>query len=355
MFYEREYTMPERIVMGYWDCPSCHTKGIRGTDRACPNCGASRTEDVKFYMQKPHDYLSDEEARDKGKGADWMCPYCKTYNSVTAAKCKNCGAAAAESEDDYFSIKEKQAAREAKRRALQNSAPSFPLRRLFFVFALLAIMAGLFFVFSEKDRQIVVTDVSWDIAIEKYRQVSDEGWELPREAELIRKAKEIHHYDQVFDHYETRTRSYTVQVPDGTHTEYSYTDNGDGTYTEHSREVQDYRSETRTEDYQEPVYRNVPIYRIKYYYKEWRWVHERDVATSGHNKNPYFGEANLKKNEREKSRSEAYAFEGSLKGKKKKTTYEVPDRATWDRIYPDHTITVRMQSGKILEYLSFGD
>ena len=35
MANEKEYD-----VMGYWDCPVCQTKKIKGTLRDCPNCGA---------------------------------------------------------------------------------------------------------------------------------------------------------------------------------------------------------------------------------------------------------------------------------------------------------------------------
>ena len=40
----------EYDVMGYWDCPVCQTKKIKGTVRDCPNCGAPRGKDVRFYM-----------------------------------------------------------------------------------------------------------------------------------------------------------------------------------------------------------------------------------------------------------------------------------------------------------------
>ena len=354
--------MADRLVMGYWDCPYCNTKGIKGTEGKCPNCGTARTKDVTFYMKNPHEYLSKEDSAGKGKGADWMCPYCGSYNAITVTKCRSCGADKEESEEDYFSIREKQSVKqnpnhsEADRHKKEKPHKAFPKRYVFLPLAIILLMIGLFVTFSEKQRQIVVSDVSWqyNIEIEKYKNVSDSGWTLPEDAELTRSANEIHHYDQILDHYETRTRTYTVQVPDGTHTEYSYSDNGDGSFTEHAHQVQDYRTETRTEDYQEPVYRSVPVYKTKYYYKQWRWVYERDVETSGHDKHPYYGETNLKKKEREGSRTQEYAFTGRLQKKDREKTYKVDDKNVWDKITPGSTITVKMQAGTITEYVSFG-
>ena len=55
MANEKEYD-----VMGYWDCPVCQTKKIKGTLRDCPNCGAPRGKDVKFYMDGEDLRLTEE-------------------------------------------------------------------------------------------------------------------------------------------------------------------------------------------------------------------------------------------------------------------------------------------------------
>ena len=39
-----------KLVMGYWDCPICGTKEIRGDVANCPSCGRARG-DVQFYMK----------------------------------------------------------------------------------------------------------------------------------------------------------------------------------------------------------------------------------------------------------------------------------------------------------------
>ena len=45
-----------KLVMGYWDCPFCGSKGIRGDVVNCPSCGRARG-DVQFYMK---DYTEGE-------------------------------------------------------------------------------------------------------------------------------------------------------------------------------------------------------------------------------------------------------------------------------------------------------
>lgn len=80
-----------KLVMGYWDCPYCSTKHIEGTKRECPSCGKPRGQEVKFYMDGVR-YLSEEESRTKGKGADWLCDHCGNYNSALNTRCSSCGA-----------------------------------------------------------------------------------------------------------------------------------------------------------------------------------------------------------------------------------------------------------------------
>ena len=55
----------EYDVMGYWDCPVCQTKKIKGTVRDCPNCGAPRGKDVRFYMDGEDVRLTEEEEKKK--------------------------------------------------------------------------------------------------------------------------------------------------------------------------------------------------------------------------------------------------------------------------------------------------
>ena len=92
-----------KLVMGYWDCPVCGTKEIRGDVQNCPACGRARG-DVKFYMKNytegeireenergDIEYLSEDEAKYVSKNPDWYCSFCKSLNSDNSEYCSNCG------------------------------------------------------------------------------------------------------------------------------------------------------------------------------------------------------------------------------------------------------------------------
>lgn len=77
-----------KIVEMAWDCQYCGTRGNRGRDYVCHNCGKTRDESVKFYLpQTIQAYTKPIEA-----GPDWYCPYCNSYNRHSVNNCHNCGA-----------------------------------------------------------------------------------------------------------------------------------------------------------------------------------------------------------------------------------------------------------------------
>ncbi len=106
----------KKLVMGYWDCPYCNTKGIPGTQRNCPNCQNPRGKDTKFYMNKAEKkYLSEEEAKTKGQGADWQCEYCGAFNSALTNECSGCGSIRESSNQDYFQVREEEEKKAAQK------------------------------------------------------------------------------------------------------------------------------------------------------------------------------------------------------------------------------------------------
>ncbi len=316
-----------KLVMGYWDCPFCGSKGIRGDVVNCPSCGRARG-DVQFYM-KDYDegetreendradveYLSEEQAKYVSKNPDWYCSFCNSLNSDNAQFCGNCGASRADSESNYFQMLEKKKAREAAEAAAQagNKAQQKPSRKpLFIILALLLVIVGVF-VFMNGNKtagDLKVTALNWvrNINIEENRMFSESGWELPSGAEKTDARNEIHHYDQVLDHYENVDVRRSRQVVDHYETYYTYSDNGNGTFTEVPHERPVYTTEYYTETVRQPVYRSVPRYATKYYYNIWRWTPSRDVTARGDDHNTAWPEVTLAENEREGQRSEAYRF-----------------------------------------------
>ncbi|MBQ6563798.1 MAG: zinc ribbon domain-containing protein [Clostridiales bacterium] len=318
-----------KLVMAYWDCPFCGSTGIRGDAVQCPNCGRPRG-DVKFYMKDHADqttrkegstgdieYISEEKAKTINRNPDWYCSFCNTLNSDNAAFCSNCGASRENSESNYFDIQKKK--EEEARREAAAAAPA-PTRTassggkrpiLLLIVAVLAIVGLFSFLNSNKTSgDLKVTALAWqrDIQIEENIQYSESGWTLPAFAEKTSERQELHHYDQVLDHYENVEVTRSRQVFDHYDTYYTYEDRGNGTFEEISHSDPVYRTEYYTETVSEPVYVPVPRYATKYYYNIWRWTPTRTATASGTDHNTAWPDTNLTENEREGDRAELYAF-----------------------------------------------
>lgn len=342
--------------MGYWDCPFCGHKKIQGTIRVCPDCGNPRGSETKFYMEASDvEYLSEEASQDKGKGADWLCPYCDKLNPVSVTSCIGCGALREESEQDYFSMqKEAQTIEPESPPPKQTEKPSKSKKRTPSIkwigggAAILAVLLCIAAFFVPKSKTFHCTDVFWEnvINIEAYETVEESGWDLPSDGRLLEEKKEIRSYTDVLDHYEEVTK--TRRVESGSHTEYTYEDNGDGTFKEIPHEVTDYTDETYTE--KEPVYRQEPVYDTKYYYEIDKWIPKRKVENSGHDHSPVWGATNLSDNEREGSRDSTYYVEGWYKkGKTKKLKIS---KDMWDKMDKDKSYRVKTNvTGTILEII----
>ena len=123
-------------------------------------------------------------------------------------------------------------------------------------------------------------------------------------------------------------------------------DNGDGTFDVEEHDEPVYRTEQHTEYRDEPVYKYVPIYVTKYYYEIDKWVHTRDVETSGKDHEPYYGEVKLAKaagangigEEREGARYGTYGFTNS-KGKHFTADYDF-----WEYLEEGDEIEVQVDS-----------
>lgn len=333
--------MADRIVMGYWDCPYCQNKKIKGTIQVCPGCGHQRDKDIKCYMDRDNvEYLSEEAAKTKGKGADWICPYCDSMNSVHAKSCIACGALKEESKYDYFhredSTKSGQTMQGQGSTPRMSPAP-WPAsgtnnrnKKIFAFAALFVLLVGvMFFWLKPRESVFIANSVDWytAVSVEAYETVQESDWSIPSGGRERSHREEIYGYDRVIDHYETVEKTRQVKV--GSHTETEYEDNGDGTYTERQVVVDDYGPETYTE--QVPVYKDVPIYRTKYYYDIDKWIPKREVTNSGTDDRPVYIEPDLASNERESGRTTKYKVTGYLIDKEDKIrTLEVSEHI-WNK------------------------
>ncbi len=337
-----------------WYCEYCGALNSAGLDH-CENCNSPRTKSSKKYF----DFHKDEvKSNLKDNSLDkWQCTNCGTLNEYRLENCKSCGLPRIKEEN-----KDSKPAKDTDFKAndsvnetgIQNVANnikntikemwSSSIAKNIVISIIVATFVGLIiFLLWPRPHTLNVKDVSWEytIDVESLETVNEDDWSLPPGGRLHYTNQEIRSYRQVLDHYETRTRTYTVEVPSGGHTEYSYSSNGDGTFTEHSHYVQDYTTETRTETYEDPVYRSEPVYATKYYYEIDKWLHKRYVKTSGSGHEPYFGDPELKVKERVGSKTKEYFVTAiDVNDKKQKIVLYTVNEDMWKEINPDTEIKV---------------
>ena len=182
-----------------------------------------------------------------------------------------------------------------------------------------------------------ITGIHWErsISIEKSVPRSESDWSLPIGATRTDQKEELHHYDSVLDHYEGVEVQRSRQVVDHNETYYTYTDNGNGTFTEIPQERPVYTTEYYTETVQQPVYKQVPRYQIKYYFTVNEWQYSRKASSSGDNLNPEWPQTNLAANERESQKHQTYKL--IVSDGQNTYTYRV-DESYWHTINLNDTI-----------------
>lgn len=177
------------------------------------------------------------------------------------------------------------------------------------ILAALIAITGIVWLCLPKTQDVTVESFEWSrsIEVEEYKTVKEDDWSVPSGGRVYDERTEIKTYVQVIDHYETKTRTYTEEVFDHYEDYVSgYRDLGNGHFEEIISQRPVYRTETKTETYEEPVYRQDPVYATKYYYEIERWLHKENLKTSGKDQNPYWYEYIFKEKEREGSKSEKY-------------------------------------------------
>lgn len=361
----------DRIVMGYWACPACGQYDIEGLIDVCPGCGRRKDKDMHYYPpgQRPayinapnkapqpkKIYLTEKQLRDAGiapeecdgQHKEWVCPYCDKLNNWGDSYCIGCGSPKDASTQDYGdkedspsdNITEESEMKETAIEALitadedYHNSPivnfisiisSESFLKTSGIIALIMCIVGLItFLFYPITEETSVSSFSWnrEITIEEQRTVKEDSWSLPPGGRLLYTRSEIRTYVSVIDHYDTVTEQKSRQVIDHYDTYYTYSDNGNGTFTEHEHKTPVYKTEYYTETKQKPVYREDPVYDTKYYYEIERWFPIEHYSSSGEDKNPYWNEDyTLKEKERDTARSEKYKIHYD-NGDLRQTSYE---------------------------------
>ncbi len=281
-------------IWGYWDCPYCGTKGIRGDNKKCTYCGIQIPPNTKFYIKNDmHEQVEQSKLDDR---ASWICEYCDTQNPAAANYCQNCGSPKDDAKRDYFGNGlngyTPQPAPQPAAPVVNTQPQGKSLGRRLIPFIVIAVLIAMVaWIMKPVTREATVKGFAWSrsIAIEEFRNVSEDDWTLPNGANLHSTKQEIKSYRQVLDHYETRSRQVAKQVQDGYDTDYR--DLGNGQFEE--VQTPRYRTEYETEYYEEPVYRNEPVYATKYYYDIDKWVNVDPAETSGSDHSPYWSDTGL--------------------------------------------------------------
>lgn len=321
------------IREGAWDCPSCGRKRNRGSAKFCPGCGAPRGEGIQFYLPDDAAEVTDAEALARAKaGPDWICAYCEADNPADADFCTSCGASKAGGAprpvvEHRFDTPAAQPA----------AAPPPPVKKkggftlgkalgcgcllLIFVLVLAIVSPGgggkdtLLDGQSEEQAEgdITVTPAGyrWErvVAVEGIRNVTKEGWEgeLPQGARVLKSWRDVYRTDQVQTGTETRTRTSTERVQTGTErVKVGVRDLGNGYFEDIYEDRPVYEEVERTERYEEPVYRSVPVYRTRYRYSIDEWQTLREERASGEDHSPSWPAVRLGRGEREGARQESY-------------------------------------------------
>lgn len=286
-----------KVYVGRWDCTTCGHKGILGPETECPSCGADRPKDVRFYLADESDIVQDDQQLKQARaGADWRCSYCGQNNTADTTVCISCGNSRSE-EEIRLTQREYQTGavpRSGKPFVAETTAQTPPKPRgkrwLWTLLGLAGLFIALVIIFGQtNDILVTVEGFEWERSIrtEANRLVEEEDWELPAQGKLIESFRAIHHYDQILDHYETRTRTKERAV--GTE-QYvcGKRDLGNGYFEDKYCERTVY--ETYEEQYEAPVYRDEPVYRTKYRYNIYRWQKSTPIETQGVGKNAQWGD-----------------------------------------------------------------
>jgi hypothetical protein len=263
-------------------------------------------------------------------GADWRCSFCSQNNPNDAKTCKDCGNTKSAS-DKQLAVKTYTTENVPRTgdgtRDLPKTveeAPPQSKKGCFIALGVIAVVVAVLLLLGwNKSVEVSVEGFEWtqSIQVEEKRNVQEEDWSTPSGGTVVTSFQAIHHYDQVLDHYETRTR--TEQRSVGSE-EYvcGKKDLGNGYFEDQ------YCTRTIYEDYQveyeEPIYRDEPVYRTKYRYTVDRWFAINSIVTQDKNHNPKWGNTvNIRTNPslREAGRKGVYTV---VVQEKEKHAHEIP-------------------------------
>lgn len=277
------------IKAGRWDCEQCGYIGNSGPNKRCEKCGAPRPENVAFYLSEDSKIVDNADKVSEAKsGADWVCSFCSGHNKATETICQSCGNDRDATDGDE-SLKEKVHLYNQKPKSKKTSFKlGKGLKRALVGLISFVVLFAILAQFTS-DINVTVTGFKWErsVAIEEYRKVFEEDWQVPKDGEKIDSYSAIHHYNQIEDGTEIRTR--TVQKQVGTEkVKIGEKDLGNGYFEDIYEERSVY--EEVEETYEATKYKKIPVYKTKYKYAVFRWKEVGILNTSDNKKPAYWPE-----------------------------------------------------------------
>jgi len=367
--------MPVDVFECHWRCRACQHKNL-GRDEKCFSCGKVKDDKDEEIMAEdlgPGYGVKDPELLKKfTAGADWVCRYCKGHERNTKGECSNCGGGKKEgtsrdsAETEYLKRKSalspeppliggsyrrapkrekpdawppqvidrsggkkrEEPVDDAVRRFTVNTKPAKVVLALVgaFLFGVL-----LFFLLRPRIYDATVGSVQWThtVIVDRYAVYTDEGFEEKRPGsafDIEDRGRRVHHHDHVVDHYETRRHTRQVTCGQDCRTTQNCTttprhcssnkngsmtcSGGDRVCSPQTSCTTRYCSEPYTTE--EAVYRDDPVYRPWYSWKNWEWHENRRVIETGATTETFWPnpekiglDRDLSDGERERSRQEA--------------------------------------------------
>ncbi|EKD84367.1 MAG: hypothetical protein ACD_39C00091G0002, partial [uncultured bacterium] len=288
--------MKVRIVEGYWICPRCNTR-CRGADQDCDNCGAVRTADVKFHLDKGAPAITDEKELELAKaGPDWICGFCGNTSPAGEKNCTGCGSLRSDGTKRQTGKKPEtpesggSTNKEALNKPAQPATPRKPVSRntkigcgMFLLLLVLLLIVDSF----EKPGKIEIKQTFWERTIEReqYQSSRSSDWHdrVPENATIISKSTEIRSYNSIPDGYEEVDEEYTVSVRSGEREVEETVDLGNGRFEIRTRTVPEYENETRTRRVRRQKYRKEPVYDEMVTFDVLDWERIDKVIATGSN------------------------------------------------------------------------
>ncbi|MBK8394082.1 MAG: hypothetical protein IPL26_02405 [Leptospiraceae bacterium] len=303
-------TVVEELIYEYWDCDKCGQKAIRGDIRNCPSCGNARNENIHFYrINDQEEIVEDKTQADKFKaGADWLCSFCETLNSVTDNTCLSCGATQESSKKNYFELQKEKDLKAAKNiqstKPIEESKKSVNWKKIsIWAIAILgSCITSLYFLGKTHNVSFQVVGVAWErtIPINRYSTVEQTDWDDELKGDNIVKlnsSQEIRSYED--RQIGTKTESYTEteEYRSGSkrecNTSYESTGSGASKKVTSCDDVPTYSSRTVHKTREVPVYKKFPIYGTKVLYKANKYIPLREDYLAGRDNQPIWPDVKI--------------------------------------------------------------